>query len=77
MITDKDVEKLKEAFATTQDYAHLEDKVDKLAETVNGLVETVSALPTKTDIENMLERMYNLSVLKAEHDRIKTVIREQ
>ncbi len=61
----------------TQTVEGLSRTTASLSETVQGLAGFVSNLPTKENIENMLERMYNLSVLKAEHDRMKAVIREQ
>jgi hypothetical protein len=70
MITDKDIERLKGAFATAQDHVNLEDKVDKITE-------LVEKLPTRDDIQVILERTYNLATMKAEHERIKLILKEK
>ena len=77
MITDKDVKKLKEAFATAKDHANLEAKVDDLSERVNTLHEDVrstkvmiSQLPTRDEISTLLNLSQKL-------DRVREVIREK
>ncbi len=70
MITDKDILKLKKAFATSEDHVALEDKVDKLTE-------LVEKIPTRDDMQTMLERTYNLSVMKSDLERMKDILREK
>ena len=73
MLTDGDIQKLLarmgEKFPTLDEYSHLEKRFDELGEHVNEL-------PTRADMEQILERTYNLSLLKTEHERIKVIIRE-
>lgn len=49
MITDGDVEKLKETFATKKDHNALSTKVDDLTVKVDGLQEQVGGLTVKVD----------------------------
>lgn len=70
MITDKDIEKMQKVFTTSQDHVRLEEKVDKIVGIVNEL-------PTRDEMERMLERTYGFSVWKAEHERIKKLLRER
>lgn len=77
MITDKDIQKLRNAFATAEDHANLEKKVDEIAEKVNGIDDRLSQLPTKTDMEQILERSFAFATLKTEHDRMKKIIHEK
>lgn len=63
--------------AGAADLARLEEKVDNIADALNNLAEAVGKLPTKSDLVETLERMYSLATLKAEHERMKTIIREQ
>lgn len=73
MLTDQDITKLLTKmggkFPTLDEYSHLEKRFDELGDRVNEL-------PTRADMEQMLERTYNLSLLKTEHERIKVIIRE-
>lgn len=52
------------------DIANHDQRYDDLAETVNKL-------PTRDEMQQILERTYNLSVMKAEHDRMKKIIHEK
>jgi len=70
MITDKDIEKMQKVFATSQDHVRLEEKADKIVEIVNQL-------PTRDEMERMLERTYGFSVWKAEHERMKKLLKER
>jgi len=67
----------------SDDLANLEGKVDGLAGTVNAIQGDVSyvkdridKMPTKEDLEDMLERSFAFATLKAEHERIKQIIRK-
>ncbi|MEK9166565.1 MAG: hypothetical protein AAB846_02420 [Patescibacteria group bacterium] len=70
----KDIQELIEAmrgvFATAQDHVNVEKKIDDIHELINKL-------PTRDEIENMLERTYHLATIKAEHERIKIILREK
>lgn len=83
MITEQDVEKLKAAFATKQEFQELRGELSEtrkdlanLEDKVDGLVEQVGQLPTKDDLVNLIERAAGLATLRLEHDRIKNIIRE-
>ena len=67
----------------SDDLANVEEKVDKLTGTVNTIQSDVSyvkdridKMPTKEDLEEMFERSFAFATLKAEHERIKQIIRE-
>jgi len=67
----------------SDDLANLEGKVDDLAGTVDTIQSDVSyvkdridKMPTKADLEEMFERSFAFATLKAEHERIKQIIRE-
>ena len=77
MLTDKDIQKLKGAFATADDHSNLEKKVDDIAEKVNTIDDKLSQLPTRADMEQMLERSLTFAALKVEHDRMKQIIKEK
>ncbi|TSC72786.1 MAG: hypothetical protein G01um101470_272 [Parcubacteria group bacterium Gr01-1014_70] len=49
------------------DIAHLEDKVDTIAERMNEI-------PTKYELEAMLSKLVDIVVLKAEHEHMKKII---
>jgi uncharacterized protein YpuA (DUF1002 family) len=74
MLTDDDIKKLitqmKQEFPTLETHAHLERTVDEIADRVN-------ALPTKDDVQAMIDHTYSMAVLKAEHDRMKEIIRDK
>jgi len=53
-----------------QDLANLEHKVDEIAERLDHL-------PTKQDIQAMFTSVVDLVTLKAEHERMKQIIREK
>ena len=91
MITDKDIVKMKQVFTTSEDHIKLEEKVDIVVSSVNELSGTVNNLsrtaetmkdrldkvPTKDELMDMIERTYNLAVIKTEHERIKHILRER
>jgi len=67
----------------SDDLANLEGKVDDLAGTVDTIQSDVSyvkgrvdQLPTKADLVKILERSMAFATLKAEHERIKKIIRK-
>lgn len=51
------------------DHIQLEDKVDAMS----GVL---ANMPAKHDLEYMLDKTYNLSKIKVEHDRIKRIIHD-
>jgi hypothetical protein len=51
--------------------------LSQLTATVDDLRERVAKVPTTPDMERLLEKTYNLATLKAEHDRMKKIIREK
>ena len=58
-------------------HANLEGKVDDQGEKMNKVLTVVSSLPSRSDLEEILERSSSYAVLKSEHDRMKKVIGEQ
>jgi stage III sporulation protein SpoIIIAA len=52
------------------DHASLEHKVDTLTE-------LVKEIPTRDDMQQMLDRLYGFSTMKAEHERMKKIMRER
>ena len=52
------------------DIAAHDQKFDELSETVN-------TLPTTEEVQAMIDRTYSMAVLKAEHDRMKDIIRKK
>ena len=113
MITDKDVQKLSEAFATKEDLKGLATKddlkslatkedlkdlatkkeIEKLAtaknldelagdvvkvhKKVEELEERVKGIPTRDEFPALLEKAFSFATLKAEHERMKKIIREK
>ncbi len=59
------------------DHANLEGKVDNQGEKLNKVLTVVSSLPSRSDLEEILERSSSYAVLKSEHDRMKKIISEQ
>ncbi len=59
------------------DHANLEGKVDNQGEKLNKVLTVVSSLPTRSDLEEILERSSSYAVLKSEHDRMKKIISEK
>ena len=55
----------------------LEVKVDTVERKVDRLTEVVEKLPTKDEIQQMLEQTFGLTKLKEEHDRMKKIFREK
>jgi hypothetical protein len=74
MLTDGDIKKLithmKQEFPTLELHAHLERTVDEIADRVN-------VLPTKDDVQAMIDHTSSMAVLKAEHERMKAIIRNK
>ena len=60
----------------SDDLTHLTEKVDVVAENTNLIIDRLDKIPTKTDLEEMLERSMSFATLKAEHDRMKDIIRK-
>jgi hypothetical protein len=84
MLTNNDIEKLKDVLATKEDVAairedttHLERTINEIAETVNAHTLKLDNLASKHDLETMLEKSLSLTVLKAEHDLMKKYMREK
>ena len=46
------------------DLAHVEERVDQI-------LEIVEKLPTRDEMQSMLDRTFDLTKLKTEHDRMK------
>jgi len=83
-MNDNDIKKLisamKGTFATAEDHANLEEKVDIIAETTKELLKVSARLhqiPTKKELISAIQETYNLTKLKAEHEHIKTIIHEK
>lgn len=64
MLTDKDIQKLKEVFATKDDFEYLKVKVDNIADSVNQLNIKVDRLD-----ERDLEDSNAFASLLSQHDR--------
>ena len=64
MLTDKDIQKLKEVFATKDDFEYLKVKVDNIEDSVNQLNIKVDALD-----ERDLEDSNAFVSLLSQHDR--------
>jgi len=77
MFTDQDIKKLKDTLATKADVQELRADHTNLEKKVDEIAEHVAQLPTKADLEAILERTFSLAALKAEHERMKEIIREQ
>jgi hypothetical protein len=77
MLTKDDIKNLitamKEEFPTLEIYAHLEEKIDDIAETTNETSERVSRLMTKEEAIHL----FDMATLKTEHDHIEKFILEK
>jgi predicted nucleic acid-binding Zn-ribbon protein len=74
----KNVEKLSgDAAMLTKDHVSLERKFDEIAEKVNTIEDKLSQLPTRADMEVMLERSLTFATIKVEHDRMKQIIKDK
>jgi hypothetical protein len=83
-MTEKDIQKLKDALATKEDVAEiktdlasLETKLEEVADAVNAHSVKLDNLATKHDLELMLEKSESLGVLKAEFELMKKYMREK
>jgi len=76
-MTNKDIKKLidamKEDFPTLEIYAHLEQKIDEIAERVNENGERLSHLMTKEEAISL----FDMATMKTEHDHMKKFLREK
>jgi len=60
----------------SDDLTYITEKVDVVAENTNLILDRLDKIPTKEDLEEMLERSMSFATLKAEHDRMKQIILE-
>lgn len=58
------------ARAVASDLAFVEDRVDQI-------LDIVKELPTRSEMQNMLDRTFNLTQMKEEHDYMKKIFRER
>lgn len=78
------IKKMQKRMSVRQDLTTVENKVDVVLDTVNEIREEIrtqtvmiSQLPTKSDMEDMLERTYDLATLTVKYDKIREVLREK
>lgn len=76
MISDKDIEKMKAVFATSEDHVNLEKKMDRVSEVLNENTELLKKLPTREEFPELLKQTLEWVTLKTEHDRMKKIIHE-
>jgi hypothetical protein len=77
MISDKDIEKMKAVFATSEDHVHIEKKVDRISEVLNENTELLKKLPTRDEFPELLKQTLEWVTLKTEHERMKKIIHEK
>jgi hypothetical protein len=88
MISNDDIKKLTEILATKEDIKGLETHMNELARDVvriegdlkkeiGDLKEQVEQIPTREELPVLFEKSFEFATLKAEHDRMKKIIREK
>ena len=88
MISNDDIKKLGEVLATKEDVKGLETHMNELARDVvriegelkkeiADVKEKVKQIPTRDELPTLFEKSFEFATLKAEHERIKKVIREK
>ncbi len=82
MLNDDDVKKIKDALksdfsAIRADIKDTRADVTAHDQKFEELSEAINKLPTREEVQGMIDRTYSMAVLKAEHDRIKEIIREK
>jgi len=60
----------------TENVDALTKNVNTLTHSVTTLTGKVGTLPTKEDMEKLLDRAFGLSKMKADHERMKAIIRK-
>lgn len=88
MITEQDIQKLSKVLATKEDVKGLATHMNELARDViriegevkkeiGDVKEQVKQIPTRDELPALFERSFEFATLKAEHDRMKKIIREK
>jgi hypothetical protein len=88
MITNKDIQKLGKVLATKEDLKGLETHINELARDVvriegelkkeiGEVKEQVKLIPTRDELPTLFKKSFEFATLKAEHDRMKKIIREK
>jgi hypothetical protein len=77
MISDKDIEKMKAVFATSEDHVHIEKNVDRISEVLNENTELLKKLPTRDEFPELLKQTLEWVTLKTEHERMKKILHEK
>ncbi len=88
MISNDDIKKLGEVLATKEDVKGLETHMNELARDVvriegelkkeiREVKEQVKQIPTRDEFPALLEKAFSFATLKAEHERMKKIIREK
>ena len=77
MITDKDIKKMQKAFATADDHVNVEKKLDVITETINEVKGELKKKPNRDEFPELLRQTLEWVTMKAEHDRMKKIIREK
>ena len=76
-ITKKDLKDALSGVAKAKDLNELAADVVRVEKKVDGLGEHMKNVPTRDEFPALLEKTFKFVVLKAEHDRIKKIIRDK
>ena len=84
MITDKDIKKIQKVFAIAEDHVNVEkkldgitDKLNQVSEDLGRVSEDLSRKPNRDEFPELLRQTLDWATMKAEHDRMKKIIREK
>ena len=77
MLTDQDIQKLKEVLATKEDAKEIRTDLKEVKTDLANLELKFDTIPTKDDLVKILESTYDLAKLKVEHDHMKKIMREE
>ena len=88
MISNDDIKKLGEVLATKEDFKGLETHMNELAgdvvriagelkKEIGDVKEQLKQIPTRDELPALFEKSFEFATLKAEHERMKKIIREK
>ncbi|OGF68594.1 hypothetical protein A3H65_02405 [Candidatus Giovannonibacteria bacterium RIFCSPLOWO2_02_FULL_45_14] len=76
-ITKRDLKEALNGIAKAKDLNDLAGDVVRIEKKVDGLGERMKNVPTRDEFPALLEKTFEFVTLKAEHNRIKKIIRDK